>query len=547
MEAPLLNGKKGKFPNNCLIPSIIAVVLGLLLLGAIIGLAVLGAKKDSCDSSSSSSSPIKPVVFTEYTAGAYSRFCDSKNYHCANGRTQMLYSYGPGKYCVDLLDDNGTNVAHVISTHEDNTVVSCQMVGNHGTCMNITSSTNSIPLSNEGFDLVAKDQPCTSLYPDLPNLLPNRSLDKCDYYTYTIVSPLGTDQDTIIQLLMESENGYPVLEVVKSYSAASSNMLLYSSFTPGKPQDESRLKPYPNVTVIDLRDGEGDCSEEVTFKTKKYAVVDDVQISAFNRKAVIDQFLHIPQYGSSFVSSTVKNTVRHHNVRDIPKEFDARTYWANCTNIISTIIDQFDCQSCWAMSSAAVLGDRLCVAQNSKGVLSPQYMVYCGVHSFGCQVGVPTVDIWSQLITQGTVSDDCIPFTARDGICPVVCKDGTLINDDMIFHATGIVSPWDESPEARVQAIQTEIMNNGPVQAQYMVFTDMLTYSGGVYHRTKEGTGIGGHAVRIVGWGTTDDGVDYWIVANSWGKLWGEDGFFRIRRGVNECNIESAVLAGTVN
>lgn len=52
---------------------------------------------------------------------------------------------------------------------------------------------------------------------------------------------------------------------------------------------------------------------------------------------------------------------------------------------------------------------------------------------------------------------------------------------------------------------------------------------------------LGGHAVKIVGWGV-EDGIKYWICANSWGPSWGENGFFRIREGI--CNIDAAVVAG---
>lgn len=53
-----------------------------------------------------------------------------------------------------------------------------------------------------------------------------------------------------------------------------------------------------------------------------------------------------------------------------------------------------------------------------------------------------------------------------------------------------------------------------------------------------------GHLVKLLGWGT-EKGVDYWLAANSWNTCWGNlGGFFKIRRGTNECGIESSVYAG---
>jgi len=45
------------------------------------------------------------------------------------------------------------------------------------------------------------------------------------------------------------------------------------------------------------------------------------------------------------------------------------------------------------------------------------------------------------------------------------------------------------------------------------------------------------HAVLVVGYNTTEDGKDYWIVKNSWGKNWGIDGYFWIERGTNMCGL----------
>lgn len=46
---------------------------------------------------------------------------------------------------------------------------------------------------------------------------------------------------------------------------------------------------------------------------------------------------------------------------------------------------------------------------------------------------------------------------------------------------------------------------------------------------------VGGHAVKIVGWGT-ENGVSYWTIANSWNTSWGEQGFFRIKEG--DCGVD---------
>ena len=57
------------------------------------------------------------------------------------------------------------------------------------------------------------------------------------------------------------------------------------------------------------------------------------------------------------------------------------------------------------------------------------------------------------------------------------------------------------------------------------VYDDFQFYFHGVY-RHKKGKLNGGHAVKIVGWGVDEKEGEYWIVANSWGELWGIDGYF---------------------
>lgn len=90
--------------------------------------------------------------------------------------------------------------------------------------------------------------------------------------------------------------------------------------------------------------------------------------------------------------------------------------------------------------------------------------------------------------------------------------------------------------------IQKDIMANGPVEATFDVYKDFLNYQSGVYQHIT-GTLLGSQAIKILGWGE-HNGTPYWLAANSWNTNWGESGFFKIRRGINECSIETYVVTG---
>jgi len=87
-------------------------------------------------------------------------------------------------------------------------------------------------------------------------------------------------------------------------------------------------------------------------------------------------------------------------------------------------------------------------------------------------------------------------------------------------------------------------MNNGPLYVAFTVYGDFPTYRSGVYKHTS-GSALGGHAVELMGWGT-EDGQDYWLIKNSWNEQWGDNGFFKIVRGSDECGIEDSVNAGEI-
>jgi len=221
----------------------------------------------------------------------------------------------------------------------------------------------------------------------------------------------------------------------------------------------------------------------------------------------------------------------------IPDSFDSRTQWPNC---IHPIRNQEQCGSCWAFGASEALSDRICIATNGQTnvILSPEDLVSCDTTDMGCNGGY-LENAWDYMQNTGIVTDSCFPYSAGNGDAapcpsPFTCQDGSTPTR---YKAQNIVSLSD------VASIQTSIQTYGPVETGFSVYQDFMNYQSGVYKHTS-GSLLGGHAVKIIGWGVTSDSTQYWIVANSWGTSWGINGFFWILRGVDECGIESGVVVG---
>lgn len=84
--------------------------------------------------------------------------------------------------------------------------------------------------------------------------------------------------------------------------------------------------------------------------------------------------------------------------------------------------------------------------------------------------------------------------------------------------------------ETEFEMMQQQIYEDGPVMVGLMVYEDLYNYKEGIYEYTTGGL-IGGHAVRLIGWGHDSDGHLYWVAQNQWTADWGEKGYFRVKAG----------------
>eukprot|EP01133_Synstelium_polycarpum_P000235 gene235-285_t len=234
----------------------------------------------------------------------------------------------------------------------------------------------------------------------------------------------------------------------------------------------------------------------------------------------------------------------------LPTSFDSTQQWPQCETI-GAIQNQAECGSCWAFGAIEAISDRFCIHKNESVQLSFQDLVACDETDNGCEGG-DAYTAWSYVRKHGVVSAACSPYTIPT--CPPAqqpclnfvpspqCSTTCASNSSIIYkndiHKVKTVYQLRDN----VNTIQTEIMSNGPVEACFEVYEDFVGYKSGVYAHTT-GKDLGGHCVKIIGWGV-ENGVNYWLVNNSWTTYWGDNGQFKIKMGVNECGIESDVVAG---
>lgn len=195
----------------------------------------------------------------------------------------------------------------------------------------------------------------------------------------------------------------------------------------------------------------------------------------------------------------------------------------NGKNFVTPVKNQGRCGSCVAFAAASVFETQMNITTNSIGLgwgFSPQHLFSCGGGS--CTSGWFPVAAVDFLEDKGIPEEACFPYTSgavgSDVSCKLTCRDSKMRSQKASMRARSRVFRG-----ASIDDVKSALLG-GPLITTMRVYDDFYHYTRGVYRHMK-GPLLGGHAVMIVGWNNADEA---WIVRNSWGTDWGEEGDFRI-------------------
>jgi len=217
---------------------------------------------------------------------------------------------------------------------------------------------------------------------------------------------------------------------------------------------------------------------------------------------------------------------------DLPQSVDWRSH---TPSIVPPVRSQGGCGSCWAFSAVATIESVVAQATGTMLSLSPQQITSCTPNpqkcggSGGC-TGATAQLAYNYTIAKGIADLGAAPYssgtTGRSGRCLPSYKPAAGI--------TGYVQlPLNEAPPL-LRAVATQGLVSVSVDASHW-----FNYESGVFDGCAKKISTPNHAVTLVGYGV-DAGVKYWLIQNSWGTGFGEEGYIRLRRYDEEpCSLDT--------
>lgn len=212
---------------------------------------------------------------------------------------------------------------------------------------------------------------------------------------------------------------------------------------------------------------------------------------------------------------------------DLPDSID----WSTTNNplkmkVVTAVKNQGMCGSCWAFSSTENVESRVALDNNGTLLeLSPQNLVSCDTNpnncggKGGCAGSIP--ELAFNFVTQkGLASEKDYPYvsggTSANGNCKPVAPSAKI-------------EGYIKLPANNYTAVMHALATVGPLAINVDAIP-MQSYGGGLFTGCAQDSTHIDHVIQLVGYGTTQDGQDYWKVRNSWATSWGEQGYMQLQR-----------------
>jgi len=210
---------------------------------------------------------------------------------------------------------------------------------------------------------------------------------------------------------------------------------------------------------------------------------------------------------------------------DLPTYIDWRDF-----GYVTKVHDQGECNACYAFSAAGALEAQVARLSGNLVELSVQNILDCtaGKGNLGCDGG--RMNVAFQYVKRNGGIDDGISYPYEGAVkeCRYNAANNAM-SDSKVKYFTAILKNKEDD-------IKRTLATIGPVSASIDAgHRSLQLYTGGIYEEPQCTENLS-HAVLIVGYGS-ENGKDFWIIKNSWGERWGEDGYFRLLRGKNMCGI----------
>lgn len=225
-----------------------------------------------------------------------------------------------------------------------------------------------------------------------------------------------------------------------------------------------------------------------------------------------------------------KKGLRFLQENGVPASWDWREH-----GIVNEVQNQGSCGGCWAFAAVANIEALYARRYGYLPKFSEQQLIDCDASNSGCEGGIMD-SAYEYLKSTGIQSANTYPYTESTGYCSYDQS-----------HANAIVSDYVSAGTTDEEYIKEMLYTTGPLAIT--INADLLQYyTGGVLSVSYDECPYApSHGVNLVGYGTDEYGVDYWIIRNTWGPDWGEAGYFRLARGYGLCGVNMYVISAVLN